>query len=87
MYPIVVLVYSAQVVVTVPIYLSMLLMFLMTCKFLSVVPRVIDYQLGELDVECLNLAKNQRKLPSMDGRGMIKKKLHEFIRFYSESIQ
>lgn len=89
MYLTAMMIYSAQIINGLLIYLSMILMLLMTCVFLSVLPHDVDHQLGELDVECLKFAKNRKKVlkKSVEGRVKIKTKMYRFIRFYSDSMQ
>lgn len=70
-----------------PIYLSMFLMLSMTCIFLSVIRRDVEYRLSELEVLCLNFDKNRKKLSSMEQYLKMKSKLQQFIQFYSDSIQ
>lgn len=87
MYLIVLLIYMAQSAVAFLVYFSKLLMLLMTCEYLSVIPRDVGHQLSALDVVCLGFAGNCSKRRKMDGRVEIKAKLNQFIRFYSDTMQ
>lgn len=86
-YPTVMVFYTIQNMFTLFIYLSMLLPLLMTCEFLRAIPRNIEHRLSELEVECLAFADNRRKLSLLKARMKKKAKLHQFIRFYCDSIQ